>query len=421
METTAEAQIEAVIQQYQSYINPGLASLMKFGGFGDVEVTAEGCVLRTLSGQEYLDFLGAYGVFTVGHRHPRVIEAVKRQLDLMPLSSRTFFSARPAELAERLAAVTPGDLQYTFFCNSGTEAVEGALKMARIASGKTNVVCTVGAFHGKSMGALSATGREAYRRPFEPLIPGFAHVPFDDADAVDAAIDQDTAAVIVEPIQGEGGIICPSPSYLKDLRRICTNRGVYLILDEVQTGLARTGAMFGCDHAGVVPDIMTLAKALGGGVMPIGAVVGTPEIWERTFSANPLIHTSTFGGNPLACAAGVATLDVIRDENLVEAARDRGAQLLAGLQAVQARFPDALVSARGQGLMLGVEFSVKDVAELTINGMARRGVIAAYTLNNPRVIRFEPPLVVSAEQVDFAVRAFTEAVAEAVEMLADLA
>jgi putrescine aminotransferase len=394
---------------------------MKFGGFGDVEVTAEGCVLRTLSGQEYLDFLGAYGVFTVGHRHPRVIEAVKRQLDLMPLSSRTFFSARPAELAERLAAVTPGDLQYTFFCNSGTEAVEGALKMARIASGKTNVVCTVGAFHGKSMGALSATGREAYRRPFEPLIPGFAHVPFDDADAVDAAIDQDTAAVIVEPIQGEGGIICPSPGYLKDLRRICTNRGVYLILDEVQTGLARTGAMFGCDHAGVVPDIMTLAKALGGGVMPIGAVVGTPEIWERTFSANPLIHTSTFGGNPLACAAGVATLDVIRDENLVEAARDRGAQLLAGLQAVQARFPDALVAARGQGLMLGVEFSVKDVAELTINGMARRGVIAAYTLNNPRVIRFEPPLVVSAEQVDFAVRAFTEAVAEAVEMLADLA
>ena len=421
METTADAQIEAVIQQYQSYINPGLASLMKFGGFGDVEVTAEGCVLRTLSGQEYLDFLGAYGVFTVGHRHPRVIEAVKRQLDLMPLSSRTFFSARPAELAERLAAVTPGDLQYTFFCNSGTEAVEGALKMARIASGKTNVVCTVGAFHGKSMGALSATGREAYRRPFEPLIPGFAHVPFDDADAVDAAIDQDTAAVIVEPIQGEGGIICPSPGYLKDLRRICTNRGVYLILDEVQTGLARTGAMFGCDHAGVVPDIMTLAKALGGGVMPIGAVVGTPEIWERTFSANPLIHTSTFGGNPLACAAGVATLDVIRDENLVEAARDRGAQLLAGLQAVQARFPDALVAARGQGLMLGVEFSVKDVAELTINGMARRGVIAAYTLNNPRVIRFEPPLVVSAEQVDFAVRAFTEAVAEAVEMLADLA
>lgn len=420
MEPTVEARIDAVIEQYQSYINPGLASLMKFGGFGDVEETAQGCVLRTLGGQEYLDFLGAYGVFTVGHRHPRVLEAVRAQLDRMPLSSRTFFNARAGELAQRLAEVTPGDLQYTFFCNSGTEAIEGALKMVRIASGKTNVVCTIGAFHGKTMGALSATGREAYKRSFEPLIPGFTHVPFDDPDAVEAAIDQDTAAVLVEPIQGEGGIICPSPGYLQALRRICTDRGVYLVLDEVQTGLARTGAMFACNHSGVVPDIMTLAKALGGGVMPIGAVVGTAEVWERTFRENPLIHTSTFGGNPLACAAGIATLDVIRDEGLVDAARERGAQLLAGLQAVRDRFPEALVAARGQGLMLGVEFSVKDVAELTINGMARRGVIAAYTLNNPRVIRFEPPLVVTAQQVDTAIAAFSEAVAEAVEMLADL-
>ncbi len=169
-----------------------------------------------------------------------------------------------------------------------------------------------------------------------------------------------------------------------------------------------------------MPDLMTLAKALGGGVMPIGAVVGTPEVWERTFSENPLIHTSTFGGNPLACAAGLAALDVIEDENLVEAARERGAQLLAGLQSVQQQFPEALVEARGVGLMLGVEFSVKDVAELTINGMARRGVIAAYTLNNPKVIRFEPPLVVTEKQVDVAVEAFREAVGEAVAALEDL-
>ncbi len=420
MQRDTEAYIDAIIDKYQSYVNPGLASLMRFGGFGDVEETAQGCVLRTAGGQEYLDFLGGYGVFTVGHRHPKVVEAVHRQLDLMPLSSRTFFSARAAELAERIAAIAPGDLQYTFFCNSGTEAIEGALKMVRIASGKTHVICTVGAFHGKSMGALSATGRESYRKPFEPLIPGFTHVPFDDAEAVEAAIGADTAAVLVEPIQGEGGIICPRPGYLEALRRICTERGVYLILDEVQTGLARTGAMFGCSRAGVVPDIMTLAKALGGGVMPIGAIVGTPEIWERTFSANPLIHTSTFGGNPLACAAGIAALDVIEGENLVQAAQDRGAQLLNGLLAVRDRFPDVLLAARGQGLMLGVEFAVKDVAELTINGMARRGIIAAYTLNNPKVIRFEPPLVVSEAQVQTAVDAFTESVAEAVEMLADL-
>ena len=415
-----EAWVGEVIERYQKYVNPGLASLMRFGGFGDVEVWAQGCVVRTASGAEYLDFLGGYGVFTVGHRHPRVVAAVREQLDRIPISTRTFFNAPMADLAQRLASIAPGDLRFTFFCNSGTEAVEGAVKMVRIASGKPNVVCTVGAFHGKTMGALSATGREAYRKPFEPLVPGFHHVPWDDVEALATAVDDRTAAVIVEPIQGEGGINCPSPGYLKAVRQICSERGVYLIVDEVQTGLGRTGAMFAVDHDGVTPDVMTLAKALGGGVMPIGAVMGTPEIWEKTFGANPLIHTSTFGGNPLACAAGLAAIEVIEGEGLVGRARVLGDRLMAGLRAVQDDHPEALVSVRGRGLMVGVEFAVEDVAELTINGMARRGIIAAYTLNNPRVIRFEPPLVVTDDQLERAIAAFRESVAEAVEMLSDL-
>lgn len=417
---TSESFVNAVIQKYQDYVNPGLAGLMKFGGFGDVEESASGCVLRTVSGAEYIDFLGGYGVFTVGHRHPKVVEAVQRQLGKMPLSTRTFFNAPMADLAEKLAAIAPGNLQFSFFCNSGTEAVEGALKIARIASGKPGVVCTTGGYHGKSMGALSATGRDVFRRPFEPLVPGFAHVPFDDVSALDAALGDDTAAVIVEPVQGEGGIVCPGDHYLSDVRDICTRRAVYLILDEVQTGLGRTGAMFGADHWGVTPDLMTLAKALGGGVMPIGAVIGTPEIWKKAFGENPLIHTSTFGGNPLACAAGLAALEVIEEEGLVQAARERGAQLLEGLRQVREAQPEALTEVRGMGLMIGAEFAVKDVAELAINGMARRGVIAAYTLNNPKVIRFEPPLVVTAEQVSRVVDAFGEAVAESVEMLEGL-
>jgi putrescine aminotransferase len=415
-----EQHIDAVIEKYRRYVNPGLASLMRFGGFGDVEYEAHGCVLRTVSGTEYLDCLGGYGVFTLGHGHPAVVAAVRRQLDRMALSSRTFFNEPLADLAERIAAVAPGNLQYSFFCNSGTEAVEGALKMARIASGKTDVVCTAGAFHGKSMGALSATGREVFRKPFEPLVPGFCHVPFDDVDAAAQAMSADTAAIIVEPIQGEGGIRCPSPGYLAALRGLCDTHGAYLILDEVQTGLARTGAMFACDHFGVVPDLMTLAKALGGGVMPIGAVVGTEQVWERTFEANPLIHTSTFGGNPLASSAGLAALQVIEDEGLVAQARVRGDQLMAGLRQVQARLPGALAEVRGMGLMIGVEFAIEDVAELSINGMARRGVIAAYTLNNPHVIRFEPPVVISPQQVDQAVNAFGEAAEEAVAALAGL-
>jgi putrescine aminotransferase len=204
------------------------------------------------------------------------------------------------------------------------------------------------------------------------------------------------------------------------LRSLCTERGILLIADEVQTGLGRTGKMFACEHEGVVPDILTLAKALGGGVMPIGVTMATAEIWERAFGENPLIHTSTFGGNPLACAAAIATIDVILEEELCAKATSRGNRLLAGLQSVQSELPHALTAVRGMGLMIGAEFAVKDVAELTINGMARRGVIAAYTLNNPNVIRFEPPLIVSEAEIDTAVAAFGEAVKEASMMLEGL-
>jgi putrescine aminotransferase len=416
----SESRIETIIRQYQAHINPGLASLMKFGGYGDVEESAQGCVVHTASGAEYIDCLGGYGVFTVGHRHPKVVEAVYRQLNRMPLSSRTFFSEPAAQLAAKLASIAPGDLQFTFFCNSGAEAVEGALKMARVATGKTKFVCTQGGYHGKTLGALSATGREVFRKPFEPLVPGFIHVPYNDVEAVAQAIDEDTAAVIVEPIQGEGGIICPAPHYLPALRRLCDAQGILLILDEVQTGLARTGAMFAADHYGIAPDIMTLAKALGGGVMPIGATMGTPSLWDKVFGENPLIHTSTFGGNPLACSAGLATLAVIEEEGLIEKARARGTQLLSGLRQVQAQRPNALVEVRGMGLMIGAEFAIKDFAELSINLMAARGVIAAYTLNNPKVIRFEPPLIITEAQVERVVEVFGEAVEQAVAMLGEV-
>jgi putrescine aminotransferase len=414
------AEIDLVIGLTKDYVNPGLARLLQFGGFGDVEATASGCVVTTLGGASFLDFVGGFGVFSLGHRHPRVIEAVRAQLDRMPLSTRTFFNAAQARLAERLAQIAPGELQYSFFSNSGTEAVEAALKIARIATGRTDFVSAVGAYHGKSMGSLAATGREKYRKPFEPMVPGYVHVPFGDVDAAAAAITDRTAALIIEPIQGEGGIITPPPGYLSALRHLCDEKSILLLVDEVQTGLGRTGRMFAVEHENVAPDIMTLAKALGGGVMPIGVTMATPAIWDRAFGDNPLIHTSTFGGNQLACVAGLAAIEATIDEGLCERAVIRGAQLMEGLRAIQTDLPEILTDARGIGLMIGVEFAVKDVAELTINGMARRGVIAAYTLNNPNVIRFEPPLIVSEAEVDAAVQAFTEAVREASAMLEGL-
>ncbi len=420
LDSETNARIEGVIERTKDYINPGLSRLMQFGGFGDVESTAEGTVLTTVGGKKYLDFVGGFGVFTLGHRHPAVVAAAHAQLDLMPLSTRTFFGEPAALLAEKLAQITPGDLQYTFFSNSGTEAVEAALKFARIATGKTDFISTDGSYHGKTMGSLAVTGREKYRIPFHPMVPGTEFVPFNDLAAVEAAITLNTAGVIVEPIQGEGGIIPAEHGYLAGLRKLCTERGVLLIVDEVQTGLARTGRMFAVERDNVVPDILTLAKALGGGVVPIGATIGTPAVWDRVFGVNPLIHTSTFGGNGLACAASLAALKAIEEENLCQRALDRGAQLIEGLERTRANHPSALKAVRGLGLMIGVEFNVKDVAELTINLMAQRGIIAAYTLNNPKVIRFEPPLVVTPEQVDQAVSAFDASVTDAVAMLEGL-
>ncbi len=413
-------QIQAkVTAQFSDHINPYLGKLMNFAGFG-VEDHAEGCFIWDHEGNRYLDCLGGYGVFSVGHRNPRVVEAVKAQLDKMPLGSKVFFSSQATALATKLAEITPEGLEYTFFSNSGTEAVEAALKFARASSGRPNFVSTHGGYHGKTLGALAVTGREKYQKRFQPLMPGATFVDYGDIDQAVSAMDDQTAAFIVETLQGEGGIIVPPAGYMKALREACTAKGVLLIADEVQTGLGRTGKMFGCDHESVAPDILTLAKALGGGVMPIGATMVTKSVIDSMYSENPLLHTSTFGGNPLACVAGLATIQVIEEEGLVERSEKMGALLREHLGGVREKHPDLVAEVRGKGLMIGVEFTMDEVGELTIAQMTKRGLIAAYTLNNPKVIRFEPPLIINEAEVEDAARIFGEAVAETAELLASL-
>ncbi len=408
-----------VIQKYTDHVNPYLAKLMNFAGFS-VEARAEGCYIYGHDGRKYLDCLGGYGVYSLGHRHPKVIEAVKKQLDTMPMSGKAMFSENQANLATILAEISPGDLQFAFFSNSGTEAVEAALKFVKCASGRSKIISTNGSFHGKTIGSLSTTGREKYRKPFEPLMPGVVFVDFGDFESMKSSVDGSTAAVIIETIQGEGGIHLAPPGYLPLIRELCDKNGALMIVDEVQTGFGRTGKMFGCNHEGITPDVMTLAKALGGGVMPIGATLGTPAVWEAVFSENPLSHTSTFGGNPLACAAGLATIQVIEEEGLVERSRTVGLVMKQALEAVKDRHPDLIADVRGCGLILGVEFTMDDVGELTIAQMIKRSLLAAYTLNNKRVIRFEPPLIVSEEQAIWAAEAFGDSVAETSELLAEL-
>jgi putrescine aminotransferase len=405
-------------ENYRRYVNPPLARVMKLSG-SPVEVRAQGCTIWDHTGKAYLDFAGGYGVFTLGHSHPRVVAAVREQLDRMSLSGKTMFNVLLGRAAKRLAQLAPGDLQISFWCNSGTEAIEGAIKLARAATGRTKIVSTIGAFHGKTLGALSVSGREAFREPFRPLLEGFAHVPYGDPAVLDEAL-AGAAAFVVEPVQGEGGVNVPPLGYLRAAREACDRSGALLIADEIQTGLGRCGYRFACDREDVVPDVMTLAKGLSGGVMPVGAFIARPHVWERAFGKAPLLHTSTFGGGELACAAALAAMDVLEEECLCERARERGEQLLAGAQAIAAEFPAVVREARGLGLLVGLELTDEGYGGWIIPEMLKAGVTVAWTLNLQRVIRLEPPLIVTAQQIGAALAALRAGVATAYEKLGRL-
>ncbi len=401
--------VEETIEKYEKYLNPSVARLFRFMGLASVETKAEGWIITDSDGREFIDCLGGYGMFCLGHRHPKVVEAVKGALDSIPMCGEILFNRPMADLAERLAEITPGSLQYSFFVNSGTEAVEGALKIARLATGRKKYIAAKNAFHGKTYGSLTATGRDLFRKPFEPLLQNFTHVEFGNIAALEAAIDNETAAVILEPVQGEGGIIVPPDGYLAAVRALCDKTGVLLIADEVQTGIGRTGKWFGVDHEGVTPDIMALAKALGGGIMPIGSFTATPEVWAGLIES-PFLHTSTFGGNQMACVAGLATLKVIEEEDLLNRGALAGAYLKKGLEEIQKDYPLVIKEVRGRGMMIGIELTKEGAGGMLMSLMIDSNILIAYTLNNPKVIRMEPPLIMPIEVIDQVLIAFRNAI-----------
>jgi len=390
---------EEVMQKYEKFINPSSTRLFRFMGLSSVEACAEGWTITDTEGSEFIDCLGGFGMFAVGHRHPKVVEAVERELRAMPMCGKVLFNEPAARLAEKLAEITPGELQYNFFCNSGTEAVEGCLKVARLATGRKKFVAAHNAFHGKTFGSLTATGRDMYRDPFKPLLEGFTHIPYNDPAALEKAVDEETAAVILEPVQGEGGINVPADGYMKRAEEIAHRHGALLIADEVQTGIGRTGTWFGSEHDGARPDLMAVAKALGGGIMPAGSVIGTERAWQGLIEA-PFLHTSTFGGGQMACAAGLATLRVIEEENLLQRSRETGAYFKRGIETIAAAFPRVIREVRGRGMMIGIELSKEGAGGMLMALMIEQHVIVAYTLNNPKVIRIEPPLGMPVNVVD---------------------
>jgi putrescine aminotransferase len=401
-----QAFIAETIDAYEKHVNRGFISYRKSvteaGQFAALEWRGQGSMLEDLLGREYIDCLGGYGIFSAGINHPRIVKAVQDQMGRMALNSQELLEPWRAGLAKLLAATTPGDLGCCFFINNGTDAIEGAIKLARLHTRRNTFLSTLGGFHGKSMGSLSLMGKASFREPFLGGLQDVRFAPYGDAAALEAefakaaAVGTPIAAFVVEPVQGEAGAVVPPDDYLPRARELCTRFGALLIADEIQTGMGRTGKLWGVDHWNVEPDIMCLGKSIGGGVMPLSAFISTPQIWEALIP-NPVIHSTTFGGNPIACAAGIAAITVTLEEDLPGQAAMKGEYLLQELAVLQTRYPQVLSGVRGKGLLIGLEFPSDAIGYQCAGALFRRGVLVAGTYSKARTVRIEPPLGIPME------------------------
>lgn len=360
---------------------------------------AEGSYLYTKDGKRYLDFISGIGVANIGHTHPAVVKAVREQSEryLHVMVYGEYIQSPQVDLATRLAGILPKPLSQVYFTNSGAEANEGALKLAKKFTGRKKLVSFEGSFHGDTSGACSVTGREIYRRPFAPLLPGVTFLPFNDLRAL-RKIDSSVAAVITEPIQGEGGMRIPDDDFLPALRARCSEVGALLILDEVQTGFGRTGRLFAMEHWNIVPDILTLAKSIGGG-MPLGAFIASPKIM-KTFSTDPpLSHVTTFGGHPVSCAAGLASLNFILENDLPKQAEEIGNKMTVKLNELKQK-ASAIQDVRGKGMMIGLELRTARATARFVKRALDLGLILGWTLHTTTVVRIAPPLTLSEEELE---------------------
>lgn len=399
------------IENFNLFINPGWLPYRKSvstdAAFVEWEDSVEG--FSDIYGNEFIDCLGGFGIYTLGHRNSEIVKLVKTQLGRYALHSQELLDPLRGYLAKLLSMCTPGDLRYGFFCNGGAEAVEMALKLARLATGGTYYISTVNAFHGKSMGALSVTGKGVYRKPYLPIIQSVQHVRYGDAAAVEtaiknlAAVGERVAAVIVEPIQGEAGVIVPPDDYLPALREICDRTGTVLIVDEIQTGMGRTGKMWAVEHWDIVPDILITGKAFGGGVMPITGIIARPHLWTEDIVNNPwILGSPTFGGNPLACAAAIGAIKYTIENDVPGQIAEKGNYLMGRLLDLQKKH-SILVDIRGRGFLIGLEYPTTEIGFAVSKALFKRKVMTGGTLNNAKTFRIEPPGVISMDTIDLIV------------------
>jgi len=377
-----------IFQEYNDHV------LLTYTRMPAIFVKGKGSVLTDIQGKKYLDFFPGWGVGNLGHCHPKVMGAVREQIGKLIHIPNNFYNPHQAKLAKELVRVAfEGKI---FFCNSGTEAVEAAIKFVRMygQGKKFEIITTVNSFHGRTMGALTATGQEKHQKGFMPLMPGFKYVPFNDINALKAAVNGQTAAIMIELIQGEGGINIATKEYVKAIRQICDEKKILLVFDEVQTGIARTGEIFGFKHYGITPDVMCLAKALGGG-LPIGAMIVKKELAD---CFKPGMHGSTFAGSPLICKAALGVLKAIYAEKIMKNVKTQGPYLIERLEGLKFKY-DIIKEVRGLGLMIGVELTVDGTA--IFKECFSRGLIINCTQGN--VLRIMPALNVTRRQINKAI------------------
>ena len=410
-EEEAKGIIEESKENFAEYFNRGWLeyrkSVTEAGDWASVEWIGEGAIFRDVLGREYLDCLGGFGMMDLGWCHPDVVRAVKAQLGRSPMPSQELIDPLRGVLAKLMAQITPGNLKYSWFAASGTEAIEASIKVSKLYTQKSAFIVAVKAFHGKTMGSLSMMGKADYRQPVGMMYGGpVYHVPFGDAEAVERQLEicsnvgVGVAGVLFEPIQGEAGAIVPPDDFWPRVREATRHYGVLLIADEVQTGMGRTGKMWGVDHWEVVPDIIAAAKSLGGGVMPVSAVVTTEEIFQPMMYPNPFMHTTTTGGGALACSAAIAAIRVTLRDRLWEQAAQKGEYLIRKLEELAGQYPQIYEKITGKGLLIGMHFKTPEVGYKVAAELFKRGVLVAGTLTSAKTIRVEPPLIISMEQLN---------------------
>ncbi|MCZ8491260.1 putrescine aminotransferase [Lactococcus lactis] len=409
------------LEGFDNYVSPGWLKYRKSVSTDAavLEWHDEGSIDYGLNDEEFIDFLGGFGIYTFGHRNQEILETVEAQLKHQALHSQELLDPLRSYLAKAVAEITPGDLQYSFFTNGGAEAVEMALKLARIATGGRWYISTVGTFHGKSMGAISVGGKGSYREPYLPMIQQVQHVEYGNAEDMRKAIanlqevGEKVAGIILEPVQGEAGIKLPPEGYLQEVRKIADEFGVALIFDEIQTGMGRTGKIWASEWSGVTPDIMTFGKSFGGGIMPITGIVFTKKMWVQQLIENPwLLGSPTFGGNPLACSAALAAIRYMIKYDIPQQAFEKGEYLIPKLKEYAKKYPQLIQEVRGIGLMIGIEFNTTDIGYAVSKGLFSRGVMTAGTLVNAKTVRMEPPAIVTYEQIDTVLKRFGETLEE---------